>query len=98
VSSIATTDSRREKAAFSVGRYVMTRARRPRPIVASANAATAPPTPSGRSKPSVNRDEPLTTTAEPKPPPSIAQKIPEKPSSVAISQRSGSPSTAIGAP
>ena len=97
-SSIATTDSRREKAALSVGRYVITSASRPIPTVASTNATTAPPTPSGRSNPSVKSDEPLTTTASPNEPPSIAQKIPEKPSRLASNQSSGRPSTEIGAP
>ena len=53
----------------------MTIASSARPTAASENAVTAPPTPTGRSKPSVKSDEPLTTTARPKPPPSIPQKM-----------------------
>ncbi len=77
---------------------MITSASSPIPTVASAKATIAPPTPSGRSKPRVKSDEPLTTTASPKPPPSIAQKMAEKPSRLMTSQSRGSPITAIGAP
>ena len=58
-----TPNSRREKAPYMLGRYVISRANRTRPIAASENETIINQNASGRTNPSVNSDEPDSSIA-----------------------------------
>ena len=63
--SLATRCSRREKWPYIVGRKLMSRATRPRPMTASTTAAPSGGPSLGREKPSVVTDEPDSTNSSP---------------------------------
>jgi hypothetical protein len=102
VTSLAIRASRRENAAYRLGRYVMTRASSVRPRPAAANPTNWPDSPLGVSIPIVSIDEPDDSSARDTPRPVAGKPCTDQnsaatPAKISVDQTNSCANTPSGA-